>query len=69
MTDPAQNPRRAREYLAAIEAGAVEFPHRLTPEGATRRIEDILAAAERGREVLKHTALLRALVNPDRIFD
>jgi ketosteroid isomerase-like protein len=84
MTDPAENLRRAREYLAAIEAGArgdalrafyaldvvqVEFPNRLTPKGATRRIEDILAAAERGREVLStlHFEERNAVAEGDRV--
>ncbi|HSE67045.1 MAG TPA: hypothetical protein VLB12_08670, partial [Gemmatimonadales bacterium] len=61
--NPHQNLQRAGEYLAAVEAGArgdalrafyapdvvqVEFPDRLTPKGATRRLEDLLTAAERG---------------------
>jgi ketosteroid isomerase-like protein len=57
----------ARNYLKAIERGATgeelarfftedviqeEFPNRLTPEGARRRLDEILLAAERGRQVL-----------------
>lgn len=82
--NPSQNLRRAREYLAAIEAGArgnalgafyaadvvqVEFPNRLTPKGATRSLEDILAAAERGREVLSAQRFeeLNAIADGDRV--
>lgn len=57
----------ARQYLAAIEAGATgdalaafftpdviqeEFPNRLVPAGACRALPDILAGAERGQKVL-----------------
>ena len=61
------NIETARRYLAAIESGAAgnalaaffdpeivqeEFPNRLVPNGAERGLEDILAAAERGKAVL-----------------
>ena len=57
---PSQNLRRAREYLAAIEAGA---------RGATRRLDDLLAAAERGRQVLsaQHYDELNAIAESDRV--
>lgn len=57
----------ARQYLAAIEAGTtgdalagffhddveqIEYPNRFVPPGATRNLAEILAAAERGRNVL-----------------
>jgi len=83
-TGPIHNLQRARAYLAAIEAGArgaalrafftpdtvqVEFPNRLTPNGATRHIEDILAAAERGVEALnaQHYEELTAVAEADRV--
>src|SRR5262249_62113880 len=58
----------ARRYLAAIEQGATgndlaafftpdvlqqEFPNRLTPNGATRGLSQILEGAVRGQSVLK----------------
>ena len=82
--NPHQNLQRAREYLAAVEAGArgdalrafyapdvvqVAFPNRLTPKGATRRLQGLLAAAERGREVLSAQRYeeLNALAEGDRV--
>jgi ketosteroid isomerase-like protein len=62
------NLRRAREYLAAIEAGATgdavaaffdsdlrqeEFPNRLVPDGASRDLAAVLTGAERGKAVLR----------------
>lgn len=46
-----------------------EFPNRLTPTTATRTLDDILAAAERGRKVLSGQtfAILDAVVSGDRI--
>ena len=63
-----ENLQSAKQYLAAIEAGATgerlaayfapdvvqqEFPNRLTPAGATRGLSDILEGAERGQKVLR----------------
>ena len=57
----------ARQYLAAIERGAVgdelaqffapevvqeEFPNRVVPDGKRRKLAAILEAAERGQKVL-----------------
>lgn len=57
----------ARRYLAALENGATgqelaaffapdavqeEFPNRLTPNGARRSVADLLAGAERGKQVM-----------------
>jgi ATP-dependent Clp protease ATP-binding subunit ClpC len=57
----------ARQYLKAIEGGATgevlaeffdpevtqrEYPNRLSPKGASRRLPSILEAAERGQKVL-----------------
>lgn len=57
----------ARRYLAALENGATgdalaaffapdavqeEFPNRLTPHGARRGVADLLAGAERGKEIM-----------------
>jgi ketosteroid isomerase-like protein len=59
----------ARRYLAALENGATgdalaaffapdavqeEFPNRLTPHGARRGVADLLAGAERGKQVMSH---------------
>ncbi|HVY91063.1 MAG TPA: nuclear transport factor 2 family protein [Hyphomonadaceae bacterium] len=60
--------RRARAYIAAVEAGATgeelsafyhpdviqhEFPNRLIPAGATRELADILAGADRGAKLME----------------
>lgn len=57
----------AREYLKTLEQRVdaqellpflhpdvrqTEYPNRLTPAGATRNLEDLLTASERGRQVL-----------------
>jgi ketosteroid isomerase-like protein len=62
------NIARARQYLAAFEAGesidkilefyapdAViqEFPNRIAPQGRTRRATDIRAAYEQGRKIMR----------------
>jgi ketosteroid isomerase-like protein len=58
----------ARQYLAALEAGAVgddlarffapdvqqiEYPNRLVPQGATRGLDQLLEGASRGRQILR----------------
>jgi ketosteroid isomerase-like protein len=74
----------ARRYLAAIESGATgevlsgfftpdivqhEFPNRLTPDGATRDLRQILEGAERGRRVLRSQRyeVLNALESGDNV--
>ena len=57
----------AHRYLAALESGATgdalaaffapdavqeEFPNRLTPHGARRSVADLLAGAERGKQLM-----------------
>ena len=58
----------ATAYIRALESGATgddvarffspdatvtEFPNRFTPNGATRNLENVRAAAERGRKVMQ----------------
>jgi ketosteroid isomerase-like protein len=74
----------ARRYLAAIENGATgellagffapdivqqEFPNRLTPNGATRKLQQILEGAERGRQVLEaqRYEVLKAMASGDNV--
>lgn len=62
-----ENEKRARAYLAAIQAGATgdalaahfhpeieqhEFPNRLTPKGAKRNLSGLLDGAVRGQSIL-----------------
>ncbi|MCW5697534.1 MAG: nuclear transport factor 2 family protein [Bauldia sp.] len=62
-----ENEKRARAYLAAIQAGATgdalaahfhpeieqnEFPNRLTPNGAKRNLAGLLDGAIRGQSVI-----------------
>lgn len=66
-TTPDENLDAAKNYLAAIERGAVgealaafftpdvlqqEFPNRLMPNGATRTLQQILESADRGQAIL-----------------
>jgi len=59
----------ATAYIRALESGATgddiaeffspdavvtEFPNRFTPNGGTRDLENLLAAAERGKKVMQH---------------
>jgi len=70
MTHPAENLRRAREYLAAIEAGARGDALRAFYAPDVVQVEfPILAAAERGREVLstQHFEEMNAVAEGDRV--
>lgn len=68
MAQSPDNLAAARRYLAAIESGVSgdalaafftpdvvqqEFPNRLTPNGATRRLPELLEGAARGLKILK----------------
>jgi ketosteroid isomerase-like protein len=65
---PRSNRDIATAYIRALESGAsgdavaeffspniviTEFPNRFTPNGATRNLENIRAAAERGRKTME----------------
>ena len=65
---PRSNHDIATAYIRALESGATgdaiaeffspdviitEFPNRFTPNGATRDIENLRLAAERGRKVMQ----------------
>jgi ketosteroid isomerase-like protein len=67
MTGETDNVATAKRYLAAIGAGVEfdalaeffapdvvqqEFPNRLVPQGAVRNLEDLRAAAARGRKAV-----------------
>jgi ketosteroid isomerase-like protein len=73
-----------RRYFAALEGGVTgealaafygpdvvqeEFPNRFTPQGARRDLAGILAAAERGREVMasQRYEVLHAVADGDRV--
>lgn len=73
-----------RRYFEALEAGLVgdalaafydpgvvqeEFPNRLLPNGARRNLAEILAAAERGREVMagQRYEILSLVADGDRV--
>lgn len=79
-----QNVERARKYLTAIERGAIgddlaaffspdvvqqEFPNRLTPNGATRNLAQILEGAERGQAILQSQRyeVLDAIASGDEV--
>ena len=74
----------ARRYLRAIEGGVTgealaaffvadvvqdEFPNRLVPQGAQRGLDEILAGAVRGQQVVASQtfAVLNALVGGDQV--
>lgn len=79
-----QNVELARNYLTAIERGATgddlaaffspdivqqEFPNRLTPNGATRNLAQILDGAERGQAILQSQRyeVLDAIASGDKV--
>jgi ketosteroid isomerase-like protein len=82
--DMSSNLEAAKQYLAAIAAGATrdqlaaffdpevvqqEFPNRLTPDGATRGLTEILEGAERGQKVLRSQRyeVLRAVTSGEHV--
>ncbi|MGH7696869.1 MAG: nuclear transport factor 2 family protein [Gemmatimonadaceae bacterium] len=79
-----QNVELARKYLTAIERGATggdlaaffthdvvqqEFPNRLTPNGATRNLTQILEGAERGQAILQSQRyeVIDAMASGDKV--
>jgi ketosteroid isomerase-like protein len=83
MATPEQNLEIARRYLASVgraegtdsiafyadDAVQVEFPNRLTPNGATRDVAALREAAARGSKVMtaQRFELLNAVASGDQV--
>lgn len=61
--------RPAEEVMAFYDPGVtqIEYPNRLTIAGATRNLEDLMTAAERGKKaIVKQTFEIRRLYAQDQ---